>query len=96
MDAPHDVHMVWHNRLIGIRLFDHQSLINIEARKQLAFAQTEATPTQNREMAGISLVRGDEDFEMVISSTDLSLRPGSVKWSDWVDEVYDDEGYIHF
>jgi hypothetical protein len=67
-----------------------------QARKQLAFAQTEATPTQNWEMAAISPARGDEDFEMVISPTDLSLQPDSVKWSDWVDEVYDDEGYIHF
>lgn len=68
-----------------------------QARKQLAFAQTEATPTRNWEMmASIGPVRGDEDFETVISPTDLSLQPGSVKWSDWVDEVYDDEGYIHF
>jgi hypothetical protein len=68
-----------------------------QARKQPAFAQTEATPTRNWEVvAGISPVRGDDDFEMVISPTDLSLQPDSVKWSDWVDEVYDDEGYIHF
>jgi hypothetical protein len=33
-----------------------------QARKQPGFAQTEATPTQNREMVGISPVRGDEDF----------------------------------
>jgi hypothetical protein len=67
-----------------------------QVRKQPALARTEATQTQNWEMAGISPVRGDEDFEMVISPTDLSLQPGSVKWSDWVDEVYDDDGYIHF
>jgi len=68
-----------------------------QARKQPAFAQTEATPTRNWDtMTGISPARGGEDFEMVISPTDLSHQPDSVKWSDWVDEVYDDEGYIHF
>jgi hypothetical protein len=35
-----------------------------QAQKQPAFAQTEAIPTQDWEMAGIGPVGGDEDFEM--------------------------------
>jgi hypothetical protein len=38
-----------------------------QAQKQPAFAQTEAIPIQDWEMAGISPVRGGEDFEMVTS-----------------------------
>ena len=75
--------------------------------QQQAFQRTEPIPNQEWKLAGNGLVAagtgllpgsGVGDLGTAASETDgnLSSQPPDIKWDEWVNEDYDDEGYFHF